>query len=279
MKKELSAWLRFLRLPNVLTVPGDVLAGAALAGQPFGDVLRPAAAVMLAYLFGMALNDLWDMKADSLERPERPLPSGDISRGQALIACGLLGIGALMMHFRPAMGILLGLILAYTAFKQRIPVMGLLLMGMCRGAAVWIGAGAPIRLTPSLAAAIVLWVLYIAAVTALATYETGKPMRREWPWVMPMILNLGFLGMAYTVPSPSPWAYLPGLAAFVLVNLHARGMVRARQIRPPDIGRLIGLLFLMQAFVLALHGHTATAGILLSLAPVMRWARKKVPAS
>jgi 4-hydroxybenzoate polyprenyltransferase len=279
MKQTLLAWCRLLRLPNVLTVPGDVLAGAALAGLAFCNVLRPVGAVMLAYLFGMALNDVWDMKADRLDRPERPLPSGDIPRNQAVLVCVLLGAGALAVHFTPAMGVLVGLIIAYTALKQQIPVLGLLLMGLCRGAAVWIGAGAPLALSPPLFAAIVLWVVYIAAVTALAAFETGKPMGREWPWVMPMILNLGFLAMAYTVPSPSPWAYLPGLAAFVLVNLHARDMVRAKQIRPSDIGRLIGLLFFMQAFVLALHGHITSAAIILALAPAMRWARKRVPAS
>lgn len=279
MKKNLLAWLRFLRLPNVLTVPGDVLAGAALAGLFFGDMLRPVGAVMLAYVFGIALNDVRDLEADRLDRPERPLPSGRISRIRGVTACALLGAGALAVFFRPETVLLLSLICAYTALKQALPLLGVLLMGLCRGAAVWIGAGAPLSLSVPLLAAIVLWVVYIAAVTALADYETGKPMKREWPWVLPMILNPGFLALAYTVPAPSPWAYVPGLAAFVLVNLYARDMVRAQQVRPSDIGRLLGLLFLMQAYVLALLGYSGAAAGVWALLPLMRWTRRFIPAS
>ena len=279
MKSVFFAWLRFLRLPNVLTVPADVLAGAVLAGLAFDNILRPLGAVMLAYLFGMALNDVWDMKSDRLDRPERPLPSGEIPRVQAVTACVLLGAAALAVHFHPAMGMLLILIFAYTACKQRLPVLGILLMGLCRGMAVWIGAGAPLSPPVPLAIGVGLWIVYIAGVTWMATYETGKPLEREWPWILPMILNLGFLALAYTVPSPSPWAYLPGLAAFILVNLYARDIVRAQQVRPSDIGRLLGLLFLMQAYVLALHGQVLPAAAVWLLAPLMRLARRHIPAS
>jgi 4-hydroxybenzoate polyprenyltransferase len=276
---RILAWLRFLRLPNVLTVPGDVLAGAVLAGREIPETGFAVLGVCLAYLFGMALNDVWDMPMDRVDRPERPLPSGLIPRTQAVGACVSLGVGALLVYPAPVMMGLLGLIMAYTALKGPLPVLGILLMGACRGAAVWIGAGAPLSLPAPLWIGVGVWVLYIATVTYLAAFETGKRFETGLPWVLPMILNIGFLGMAYTVHAPSPWAYLPGLAAFVLVNLYARDMVKAQQVRSSDIGRLLGLLFLMQAFVLALHGFPLIAAGVWLLAPLMRWTRRYIPAS
>lgn len=277
--RRIFAWIRFLRLPNMLTVPGDVLAGAVLAGRDVREVGATLLGVSLAYLFGMALNDFWDVPLDRIERPERPLPSGEISKRQAGVACGVLGLGALAVQANSAMLLLLGLIVAYTVLKERIPLLGRVLMGLCRGAALWLGAGAPWELSIPLGIAIVLWVAFISLVTHIASFETGKRLESGLPWVLPIILNIGFLGMAYTVPSPSPWAYLPGLAAFISVNLHARDIVREQQVRPSDIGRLLGQLFLMQAFVLALHGQVVLAAAVWLLAPLMRLARRVVPAS
>src|SRR3954452_3127979 len=70
-----------VRLPAVLSVPGDVLLGAAASGQ-MRDVPRTAglvAASSCLYLAGMALNDYADREVDALERPGRPIPSGRVS--------------------------------------------------------------------------------------------------------------------------------------------------------------------------------------------------------
>ena len=60
-----------VRLPAVLSVPGDVLVGAAVSGQ-MRDVSRTAglvAASSCLYLAGMALNDYADRDVDAVERP------------------------------------------------------------------------------------------------------------------------------------------------------------------------------------------------------------------
>lgn len=86
---------RLVRAPAALTVPGDVLAGAAATGAP----LRPATLVSAAssvclYWAGMALNDWEDRDLDAAERPERPIPSGMVTPGTALaVACGLTAAG------------------------------------------------------------------------------------------------------------------------------------------------------------------------------------------
>lgn len=277
--EHFAAWVRFLRLPNLLTVPGDVFAGSVLGGGIPGEAFRVLPAVCLAYLFGMALNDLWDQQKDTLERPERPLPSGKLSRPQALTACALLGFGALAVYPAPVMMALLGAILAYTTLKGPFPLAGFLLMGACRGFSVWIGAGAPLSVSAPLAGGIGLWCVYIAAVTWLASAETGKKMNPQAPWILPILLNVGLVILAYTAPNPSPWAYFPGLASFAMVNVAARDMIGAQKVNPAAIGRLLRLLFVMQAFVLALYGHPLSATGIWALLPLMKWTQKQVPAS
>jgi hypothetical protein len=73
-------------LPAVLSVPGDVLAGAAASGQ-LRDWRRAAGlagASSCLYLAGMALNDYADRDVDARERPGRPIPSGRVSPDFAL---------------------------------------------------------------------------------------------------------------------------------------------------------------------------------------------------
>ena len=92
---------RLVRLPAVLSVPGNVLVGAAAAGWPGGKrrAVGAALASSCLYLAGMALNDFADRDVDAAERPSRPIPSGRISPkfafrlGSALTAAGL-GIAA-----------------------------------------------------------------------------------------------------------------------------------------------------------------------------------------
>ncbi|MFE9438266.1 SCO3242 family prenyltransferase [Streptomyces sp. NPDC006602] len=84
-----------VRAPAALSVPGDVLAGATAAGRPLG--LRTAgvmASSVCLYWAGMALNDYADAAVDSVERPERPIPSGRVPRRTALsVATGLTAAG------------------------------------------------------------------------------------------------------------------------------------------------------------------------------------------
>src|SRR4051812_5116837 len=86
-----------VRLPAVLSVPGDVLVGAAASGQ-VGRVGRTAGLVASSsclYLAGMALNDYADREVDALERPGRPIPSGRVTPAFALgLAAALTAGGA-----------------------------------------------------------------------------------------------------------------------------------------------------------------------------------------
>ncbi len=78
---KLLSYLRLFRAPNVFTAIADVMMGLVFVASLDGRLLPPAcllAASCLLYTAGMVLNDVFDVAADSRERPHRPIPSGQI---------------------------------------------------------------------------------------------------------------------------------------------------------------------------------------------------------
>ncbi len=195
----LRPWFRLFRIPNLLTVPGDPLAGFLLATA--GHVERPQWLPLLAamgasfslYLFGLAVNDIVDVEVDRAERPDRPLPAGEITVPQArmaAIAAALSGLNIALFPGRPALivaALLAATILLYNAKLKRLPGVGALAMGACRGWSLllgvaaakpeWFTLGPQSQAVPAVIAAVGL-TLYVAAFTSLARYETEqeKPM-------------------------------------------------------------------------------------------------------
>lgn len=173
---RLRALLALLRIPNIFTVPGDVVMGAILARGALPQPLLILASICL-YEGGMVLNDFFDLKEDAQERPERPIPSGEISRalagaiGFALLIAGV-GIAYFVgMKFFYIATIIALVVLLYDGGGKKIPVLGELLMGLARGFNVLLGAGS-FELETLVWVFVIGEVLYIAFVTALAKVET-----------------------------------------------------------------------------------------------------------
>ena len=81
--------LRLGRVSNLPTVWTNVVAGVVLSGgkmDAFPLVLL-IVALSLFYVAGMYLNDAFDPKTDARERPERPIPSGQV-RTSTVFAIG-----------------------------------------------------------------------------------------------------------------------------------------------------------------------------------------------
>ena len=96
---RMRAYLQLFRIPNVFTAIADVTMGFLFVRrslEPYEAWIAILAASALLYTAGMVLNDVYDMEIDAQERPERPLPSGRISRasaavtGYAFLAAGML---------------------------------------------------------------------------------------------------------------------------------------------------------------------------------------------
>lgn len=182
-----------VRLPNLFTAPPDVVLGAALvaaAGHavPVRSVAGLSVASVLLYAAGTTLNDYFDAEEDARERPERPVPSGEISRrgalvlGVALLAGGVTAALVVAGTAAGAVAVTLALaILLYDGvFKGSI--VGFLFMGSARGLNVLLGTTAaavsPVSLPPWTLAVPAVVLLYIAGVTYMAEGETGRGTRR-----------------------------------------------------------------------------------------------------
>ena len=126
-----SPYVQLFRISNVFTVPPDIIVGflavsvylSSSTGYSISDLVILIFSSVFLYIGGLVLNDLFDIKIDRLERPNRPLPSGRIKTGKAiLIAVILFSSGlALASIINPtALGISLLLIAGIVAYNYKI---------------------------------------------------------------------------------------------------------------------------------------------------------------
>ncbi|NOY29753.1 MAG: UbiA family prenyltransferase [Planctomycetes bacterium] len=149
----LQSWWQLLRIGNVFTAITNILAGFLLVQrewQPLGPLFLLIGTSSLLYAAGMVLNDAFDAELDAKERPERPIPSGRISRRAAFqvgfmllilgIALACLVSWQLQSRTSATVGILLAVaIVAYNA-KLKQTEFGPSAMGICRYLNVLLGA-------------------------------------------------------------------------------------------------------------------------------------------
>ncbi|WP_430790319.1 SCO3242 family prenyltransferase [Actinoplanes sp. G11-F43] len=162
------------RAPAALSVPGDIVAGAAAAGVLGPRTLATAAGSVCLYWAGMAANDLADRDIDAKERPHRPIPSGRVSPATAAgVAAGLTVAGLAVTVAAggrrqiPVAAALAGAIWAYDMGAKNTAA-GPAVMAACRGLNVLLGTGGRWRsAVPS------------ALVVAAHTYTVTALSRRE----------------------------------------------------------------------------------------------------
>ncbi len=258
-------WFRLLRLPNLLTVPGDPAAGFLLAAAGAVEPPRPlalaaaAGASLCLYAFGLVLNDMLDLETDRRERPDRPLPAGEITVHQArmaAIALALSGLNLALVAGRLplyAAAALAALIALYNAWLKRIRGAGVAALGLCRGLSLLLGAAAarPELFAKEGAQAAPVWIaaaglaFYVAAFSAVARHETDpeKPMGPvRW---MPFAAALAVL--LALVAAVAAQRRLDGLAPTVYVFLMSMTLLRA--------WLLGGWLYRLQPVCASVGGH------------------------
>lgn len=310
-RKPITAWLALFRLPNLFTTPGDPLAGALLAGAALGTgvACRPTAlaagAALCLYACGVVANDVLGADEDARERPDRPIPSGRISRRAAFIAAVLLnaaGLGCAMQAGMTALavGVVLSLcVWAYNLKARSMAGVRPFVMGACRGLSLLLGAatlGPAALLTPPTLSAAAGLTLGVAVITAIARHEVGpEEGSRIPPWLLaalPLIL-LAMLAVLNTViwiggiPLLAiPPLGFPLLAAAMAVTWAAIwcGVLFGRPgpsaVRA-SIGNLVRGLLLIQAALCGTVGHPGEAvalGLLAAFA-VSSWVGKWIQGS
>jgi 4-hydroxybenzoate polyprenyltransferase len=218
----LATALRLGRVSNLPTVWTNVMAGMALGGA----ALRPspaipiALAVSLLYVAGMYLNDAFDAAWDARHRPERPIPSGEASRGVVLaVGLALLVAGvatlAVVGGAQGAVGgaALAALIVVYDAVHKKT-VVAPVIMGACRAAAYVAAALAAgvesLQVRLWVGAAMLL--AYVVVVSMIARREATDPRARGL--VAPLIAGISLLDGTLLVLTGHPIAAALTVAAY-----------------------------------------------------------------
>jgi 4-hydroxybenzoate polyprenyltransferase len=275
-----SPYLRLARLPNVFTSLADVLAGLLIARaghlQPRDAAL--VAASGLLYPAGMVLNDFFDRELDARERPERPIPSGEVSAraagrlGFTLLAGGVALASLAGLASAATAAALAAAIVLYDALTKST-VVGPVIMGLCRLLNVALGLSVAadvhtLRTLPMAGVALPVGLgIYTCLLTLLARDEVHGGARGR---VRLVLAAMGALGLAYIVLLASGSA--AGLTPPALVfdaYLAVRGVTNfARTWANPlaaTVGRSIGggilLMPVIDAAAVAASGQPLAAAL------------------
>ncbi len=233
------AWLKFFRIVNIPTVPGDVLAGASVAWTCLGPtacstLARPfyaALASIAIYLFGMADNDIVGAPTDDASRP---IPAGALTLTAAKIArtlclASVLIIGALAnlpSEWWITIALLTAAIISYNRTKLA------LLMGLCRGLNFLSGIAVVVPflsggLPPKadliwMTALFLLWTLFITFVTKYSEGEHLDPRRKQIVGIL--IGALIYLQLIVLVLFPVRSFLITGAALLIALRLMKKSL-------------------------------------------------------
>lgn len=278
------------RTSNLPTVWSNMLSGAVLSGAVFGG---GSLALLLAcgsafYEGGMFLNDAFDAEIDARERPNRPIPSGQVSQNSVFaLGFGMLAAGLGLLVVAPFLGltqpgflpVLAGAgtcaaVLVYNRWHKG-HAWSPIVMGACRAG---LYATAALSVSGQLGSVVLigaasLW-LYIVGLTHIARFENGSAVQRAW--VAAFVLS-PLLAAASAVVAQR--AVLPALCFVLLLAWSLRSMSFALRGGKGQIPRAVVSLIagasLVDALFISLHGNpyfvlAALGCFLLTL----KWQRK-----
>ena len=303
MNPTLKAYIQLCRPANLPTAAADILAGVAvmsfspgllkhmrslsieefvqLEPRPIEIFLLCLASVCL-YAGGVVLNDFFDADLDAIERPERPIPAGVVSKAAVLrfgLILLLLGVGIASI-LNPVSGAiaaaLSGMIVLYNWKAKHHSIAGPLAMGSCRSLNLLLG----MSLLPGEPYWIFLLIplLFIGAITAISQGEVhgGKSTTQGIAAILYFLVGAILLYLALS--TASFWWFALGLLllfyAMVLPPLYkAWKEPIAGNIRKAVKWGVISLIVLDAAMASAYVGPLFTL-MILALFPLSRTLSK-----
>jgi 4-hydroxybenzoate polyprenyltransferase len=255
---QLHPHARLVRLPNLPTALADICLGALATGALPGNwlpflLLLPASGCL--YCGGMVWNDFFDVDQDRQERPDRPIPSGRVTRREA----GWLGVALLTagVAFAILSGwshaivtgsairspvmlaiALVGSIFAYDGWLKKT-WFGPLTMGLCRSLNVLLGISASGFLDARGLHLASIVGLYIVGVTWFARTEARTSSRSVLKRAA--MVMLAALCLAIPLPISVPAGSSSFLLPYLLVGLgFIVGLPASRAIAEPSPGNVQG---------------------------------------
>ena len=271
---KLSVALKLGRVSNLPTVWSNVLTGMALAGAATVDcrLLILIVSLSLFYVGGMFLNDAFDHGFDAKARPERPIPSGQVSAVQVhAFGFGMMAVALALLawvgygyepftQWRPVTaGCALAAAIVFYNWHHKNNPLSPLVMGLCR-MLVYVTAALAVTMVvpqPVVIAAVVL-LCYLIGLTYAAKKEHLGRLENIWPLAflaVPVIYG-SYLALAQRAVV-LPLILLAAWASYALWLLRRR--------KPGDVPRavisLIAGISLLDAILLSGAGHVLFAGL------------------
>ncbi|HVY04393.1 MAG TPA: UbiA family prenyltransferase [Burkholderiales bacterium] len=271
---NLAVALRLGRVSNLPTVWSNVMTGMALAGVASVDARLPILLVSLSlfYVGGMFLNDAFDHNFDARARPERPIPSGQVSATQVhAFGFGMMGLGLALLawvgygfdpmaQWRPVVaGIALAAAIVFYNWHHKNNPLSPFVMGLCR-MLVYVAAGYAVSLAlpASLWIAAIVLLCYLIGLTYAAKKEHLGTMENFWPLLF--LAAPVLYGAWLAIDHPATWILVVALLAWCVFAVR---LLRRR--KPGDVPRavisLIAGISLLDAILLAGHGQIAFAAL------------------
>ena len=260
------------RVSNLPTVWTNVLTGVVLAGGRMDHALAwpLLGALTLFYVAGMYLNDAFDADIDALERPERPIPAGRVSRTTVFFAgFTMLALAVALLYaagrvagtgaWAGLAGLALGAVIVFYDWHHKNNPLSPLVMGVTRmliyvSAAVCVVVPPP---APVLVAAVIL-LCYLIGLTYVAKQETLGRVRNLWPLLF--LAAPVLYGVTLAAQEPRGWLFLIAFVAWILFALRY-----LKRRAPGDIPRavvsLIAGISLLDAMLVAGTGTLTYAGL------------------
>ena len=291
-----------MRIPTVFTAISNILCGYLITHQLKTAELSQQTDLWLLlissaglYLGGMVLNDVFDAKLDAIERPERPIPSGRISRKAAGIFGALLMIIGTACAAAVGQGSLLIAVLIVVAVLLydgylKSTISAPLGMGTCRFLNLMLGASAAGTITSvwqttpmTVAAGLGI---YIIGVTGFAKNEAGKSSSIGlFAGVAVMLCGIGL--DAWLVTTSGTKDAIPGCQMALLIlglNVLLRAATVVSNPQPGRIQRTVGLMLLCIIFldalmVFGLTGDVKHAVLIIMLVAPASLVRRFIPMS
>jgi 4-hydroxybenzoate polyprenyltransferase len=292
--QKFVGFLRLMRLANVITAISDIMAGIAIAGY-FNNVnghtytFQPVALYIIAtiglYGGGVVFNDVFDAELDKVERPERPIPSGLISKGMAAFFASLLiiiGIAAAAMIHPEGLFSVSGLIaiaiaiaaVVYDKWGKHQTVLGPLNMGLCRGLNLLLGMSILPEVLSQYWFISLVPVVYIAAITMISRGEVHGGNRSTLYGAVALygIVIASILVVAFN--NNNLW-YVVSFLLLLALMIFPPLQKAIREPKGPLIGKAVKAgviaLIVMNAAWAAAFGTIYYALLILLLLPVSLW--------
>jgi 4-hydroxybenzoate polyprenyltransferase len=288
---KLRAFLELMRPANVVTAFTDVAAGMAIVGYVFGKeinlvipVLTLGLSSMALYAGGVVFNDIFDQELDSVERPERALPSGRIKRQEAIFGgIALLAIGIFLAFWQSRLSGYLSILITilalfYDAKGKHMRIFGPINMGLCR--AVNLGLGMSIYELGFLehGALMIIPLIYIAAITLVSRGEVHGSLSSPLWFAAILFLMVHASQLWAANSSGNLLIALP----FVLVHAYlvlSKLVIAIRDPKGSNIGKTVKMgvltLILMNSAWVSLSGQWEMAILVLFLLPISIQLGKK----